>query len=597
MRDWEFEFETLMQRLLDGQLDARSSQRLDQLLTTNSEAMDWYVRLMALDTMLQSHARSPAVEMGQPAPAMSVNGQELSSATENHRNGARPDKTTVLGFLGGVVDYVNHSRMLMLSLICGALGVYFSIQFGSILLSRFTAQHAQVANLDGGKNTRRHEEGVANPPDVASESTVARLSNEVDSRWEPSRAGDGSNGGSHPESVALPIRTEFSAGQRLSLLAGLAEITFHSGARVILHGPAQFVVSNGLGGDLQFGKLTAKVPHGAAGFTISTPAGKVVDLGTEFGVKVNADRTMHVIVYVGEVMVKSAVGHSAGRSEQLTPVKAGEAVVVAAGQPVKPLVAREERFIRDFGALGDKAEAEAAYVEFMKKLKPVVWFRMEGRASDRVLRDETGGRDAELTWSGPGNPFVKAPIGKSLWLRGEVLKDFAIMPDYPKAPHDKLSVVAWAYADSRPVWATVAKNWGGDGLSAGQFAIELVQAGNNGNDLSASIGQNDGKIVMVREGAAHPFPLYEWQHVAMVADGTTLRLYRQGREVATAACTSIKYPARLKALGVGVRTNDAGNAPHNGSEGFWSGKLDEVAVFNDALSPADVKKLANAPPP
>ncbi len=238
----------------------------------------------------------------------------------------------------------------------------------------------------------------------------------------------------------LDVGTEFSAVQKLNLTTGLAELTFESGAKVILHAPAQFAVTGAIGGELQLGKLTAKVPHSSPGaksarFTINTPSGKVVDLGTEFGVQVNGDRTMYVIVYVGEVQVDSAASSSGSRSITPVHVKAGEAIVVTPGHPVKQVAVKEEHFVRDLSAINGRDSGDAAYVELVKRFKPVVWFRMGGKQSERMLHDEMGGPEAKLLWDGPGNPFVKGPVGKSLWLRGEKLKDGAIVDDYS---------IAWA---------------------------------------------------------------------------------------------------------------------------------------------------------
>src|SRR6202035_1471725 len=106
------------------------------------------------------------------------------------------------------------------------------------------------------------------------------------------------------------IGTEFPASQQVKLVGGLGEITFRSGAKVVISAPAQFSVSSGLETDLEIGKLSARVPHdpshpGATGFTVNTPAGSVVDLGTEFGVEVTPDHKLDVQVFVGEVKISS----------------------------------------------------------------------------------------------------------------------------------------------------------------------------------------------------------------------------------------------------------------------------------------------------
>jgi hypothetical protein len=87
------------------------------------------------------------------------------------------------------------------------------------------------------------------------------------------------------------------------LREGIAEITFADGAMVHLEGPARFVVQSPGRGVLQFGKLFAQVPARAIGFCVETPALKVVDLGTEFGVQADESGAAEVQVIQGLVNV------------------------------------------------------------------------------------------------------------------------------------------------------------------------------------------------------------------------------------------------------------------------------------------------------
>ncbi|MCE9557020.1 MAG: FecR domain-containing protein [Planctomycetes bacterium] len=79
-----------------------------------------------------------------------------------------------------------------------------------------------------------------------------------------------------------------NAGQQLLLHSGSAEITFNSQARVILEGPAELTIVDAAACRLAGGKLVARVPDPAKGFKVHTPDGTVTDLGTEFGVYVDA---------------------------------------------------------------------------------------------------------------------------------------------------------------------------------------------------------------------------------------------------------------------------------------------------------------------
>ena len=84
----------------------------------------------------------------------------------------------------------------------------------------------------------------------------------------------------------------------------------------------------------------------------------------------------------------------------------------------------------------------------------------------------------------------------------------------------------WVWAETRPSWATFVKNWGGS--QAGQFHFGLFADGGQENIF---IKQADGKTPNVSDSIE--FPLGSWQHVAFVCDGSTVRLYRNGAEVAT----------------------------------------------------------------
>jgi ferric-dicitrate binding protein FerR (iron transport regulator) len=117
---------------------------------------------------------------------------------------------------------------------------------------------------------------------------VAWLTGAKDARW-PAAAG--------------PVRPgdRLHRGQRVELAAGFAEITFDSGARVVLEGPAALEIGSAWDTTLQHGTLKASVPAEALGFRIVNAAVEVVDLGTEFSMTADAGGTAEVLVLRGEV--------------------------------------------------------------------------------------------------------------------------------------------------------------------------------------------------------------------------------------------------------------------------------------------------------
>ena len=94
---------------------------------------------------------------------------------------------------------------------------------------------------------------------------------------------------------------EMRAGTLLAVDRGLAELRFRSGAAVILEGPARLELLSGNSARLHRGRLTGKVDGPVKGFELFSPGGRVVDLGTEFGVVVADSGETDVYVFDGHV--------------------------------------------------------------------------------------------------------------------------------------------------------------------------------------------------------------------------------------------------------------------------------------------------------
>jgi len=145
------------------------------------------------------------------------------------------------------------------------------------------------------------------------------------------------------------------AGRRLRVEFGLLEITYNTGAKVILQGPAVFE-TDANGGFLAMGRLTGKLEKTTVtsqplspipgSFTIRTPTAVVTDLGTEFGVEVDQQGHTTSQVFRGSVQVRLA----AEEESKSVVVKENEAVRVEsdAGQTpsIRRIDAEPRRFAR-----------------------------------------------------------------------------------------------------------------------------------------------------------------------------------------------------------------------------------------------------------
>ena len=74
-----------------------------------------------------------------------------------------------------------------------------------------------------------------------------------------------------------------------------------NGVSLILEGPAKLEVRSDTTVRLTLGKLTVSVPPDAHGFSVETPSARTVDLGTEFGVSVDASGNSETHVIRGTV--------------------------------------------------------------------------------------------------------------------------------------------------------------------------------------------------------------------------------------------------------------------------------------------------------
>lgn len=155
-------------------------------------------------------------------------------------------------------------------------------------------------------------------PAAAAEVSAARITGLMGVDWkeghEPDLLADGSSAG------------------RLTFQSGLVEVTYASGVRVTLEGPADFTVKDAASGRLDAGKLVASVPKGAEGFRVDYAKGNVVDLGTEFVMDARKDGSLELGVLDGKVdlnlpgenprrlLVNQAVLHGNDPGEQVRAI-------------------------------------------------------------------------------------------------------------------------------------------------------------------------------------------------------------------------------------------------------------------------------------
>ena len=116
--------------------------------------------------------------------------------------------------------------------------------------------------------------------------------------------------------------------QTQTIAKGTLELVTALGVQLVIEAPAEFRFENSQRLHLLRGRLAADVPPRAKGFTIITPTGEAVDLGTRFGVDVaqqGALGSSEIHVFEGEV-----VAHPEGNANKQS-LRAGDALAMESG--------------------------------------------------------------------------------------------------------------------------------------------------------------------------------------------------------------------------------------------------------------------------
>ncbi|WP_395736698.1 glycoside hydrolase family 6 protein [Prosthecobacter sp.] len=137
--------------------------------------------------------------------------------------------------------------------------------------------------------------------------------------------------------------------------SGSTTLDFAHGARVTVHGPARVQRLGPAEMRLLSGRLTVAVPPEGRGFAVETCAGRVVDLGTRFGVLAAGAESVEVHVFEGRVEVTPP-------EQPAVLLVAGEALVLDAERGVVGRLPADESKIREGTSQPDDGHLDNPFV-------------------------------------------------------------------------------------------------------------------------------------------------------------------------------------------------------------------------------------------
>ncbi len=329
-----------MVRLFAAEADEWSGtderEELLELLRRDPKARAVYIEQAILHSLLLQKGRQGD---GLPLSLLEI----VSSPVPSARSSAG-SPGLLAGTWQGASGYLSQHPMVLSYLVAT---VCFAVALGLSSLIYVSGDY----DLPGAETVAKNSRGLTaaggrteETPSAGLE-VVGQITGTADCRWTPAQIG--------------PVRREVGLGQAYALTSGLMEITYDTGAKVILQGPCTYEVESANGGFLSLGKLTARVetqeeggrgkaeasnagaavelPHqpGAekspfplppSAFVVRTPTAVVTDLGTEFGVEVSKEGNTTSHVFRGMVEVQWGGGDVSNRVIRL---KASESASVA----------------------------------------------------------------------------------------------------------------------------------------------------------------------------------------------------------------------------------------------------------------------------
>lgn len=356
-------------------------------------------------------------------------------------------------------------------------------------------------------------------------------------------------------------------GERRELPGGTLVFVTAQGARVVIEAPAVFQFESAQRLRLTRGRLSAEVPPAAKGFTVITPSGVAVDLGTRFGVDVPAAGDAEVHVFEGEV-----IAHG---SHDRRSLRTGDAVTMAtAGHAARET--RSAAFIQsdEVGdltaglAAGQRARSDAALAQ------------LRGDPALIALLDfETGGeagtfRTVQGRWPGSRAPeFVE--VGDHLKL------DLGSDRAWPR-----LTLAAWVRLDRLDApYQSLLHTDGWAASNPGQVhwmvnRFSTMRLALKGNTLAPGSPEPDN----FPDSRTPVLPeIGRWVHLAVVYDSAarTTRFFLNGRFDSMSE-ESTAHPARLGPAQIGN---------WNRTDRKLSGRVDEMLILGRAMTDAEIHAL------
>jgi hypothetical protein len=262
-------------------------------------------------------------------------------------------------------------------------------------------------------------------------------------------------------------KSEITRGESLELASGLVELKLKQGAKLVIEGPAEWMIDGENNATLRRGKLVASVPKQAIGFELKTPTAVIVDLGTEFGVEVRDSGATDLHVLQG-IVESTRVHDGEPDPSGLAPIRlrAGQAIQFnTRNEPAVKIAVNEKQFAK---LRNSTTESDDSYARAILADRPLAYWRLSDGFREQA-RDESGNHH-DGVYSGallPNQPgILEASSNASIRFQGTAAEgSFAV---HRLALGPSFTIELWAKS-VKPVWN--AHGWLGSARGPNGFIM------------------------------------------------------------------------------------------------------------------------------
>lgn len=381
----------------------------------------------------------------------------------------------------------------------------------------------------------------------------------------------------------------------LHLVKGELGLRFASGAEATLRAPVKFEVVSGMEFRVDEGGAAVRAPDPVNGFTVRTPGGALVDLGTEFAMNVLPDGSSRMLVREGKV-VASLVGPGGSSTRELTATAGQMVFLDGHSGRLDPAPEAVGDFPERLKLPPPRLQPGPGFAAALRASAPLAWWRFSKAENGVVTNEMSPGHwdaraigDAVIESAGPDNSAAR--LGGTDGTAG-----FLVSEPFPGlAENNVFSIELWACADSpgQTTLAGLVLDTPSPPAKPNQerhlSVLEIMSSTPNQSGLihtpnalrflhrlpsGSPAGCNAISDVPVTPG--------RWHHLVGTCDGQDLQIYLDGLPVQKVPAGPQSYPGAFKLILGKLRA-----IPENRERAF-KGWLDEAALHRRALTAAEV---------